>query len=70
MITTEQIRSRLIEVIKQSGLQQKDIAAILNIKPQSVQQYMSGRSMPSLENLANLCKALDIDTNYILCQDD
>ncbi len=25
--------------------------------------------MPALDTLANLCKVLDVDTNYILCQD-
>ena len=27
------------------------------------------QKMPALDTLANLCKILDIDANYILCQE-
>ena len=68
MITLQQIQVRVAEVIKQSGMTQKCIADKLNIKQQTVQQYVSGRAMPALDTLANLCKLLDVDANYILCQ--
>lgn len=67
MITNEQIRARLIEAIKQSGLTQTEIAKRTGIIQQSVQQYVSGRAMPSLDTFANLCRVLDVDANYILC---
>ena len=67
MVTIEQIRKRLQEALKQSGMTQKAIAEKLNIKQQTIQQYLSGRSMPALDTLANLCKILDLDANYILC---
>lgn len=69
MITLEQIRERLTEAIKQSGQTQCEIARQLGVHHSAIGQYLSGRSMPALDTLANLCKALDIDTNYILCQD-
>ena len=69
MITSENILKRLQEAIKQSGLPQTEIARKLGIIQQSVQQYVSGRAMPALDTFANLCKVLDVDTNYILCQD-
>ena len=67
MITLEQIHKRLAEAIKQSGMTQTAIANALNIKQPTVQQYITGRSMPALDTLANLCKILDTDANYILC---
>lgn len=69
MITLQSIQIRIAEAIKHSGLTQKGIAEKLNIKQQTVQQYVSGRAMPSLDTLANLCKLLDVDANYILCQE-
>ncbi len=69
MITLEQIRARLIESINNSGLKQTEIARRLNISQPTVGQYLSGRAMPALDTLANLCKILDIDANYILCLD-
>ena len=69
MITLEQIRARLIESINNSGLKQTEIVRRLNISQPTVGQYLSGRAMPALDTLANLCKILDIDANYILCLD-
>ena len=67
MVTLIQIRERLQEVLKQSGMTQKALAEKLNVKQQTVQQYLSGRAMPALDTFANLCKVLDVDANYILC---
>lgn len=68
MITLEQIRNRLIEAIEQSKMSQTAIANALNIKPTQICSYLKGRKMPALDTFANLCKLLDVDTNYILCQ--
>ena len=69
MITVEQIQTRLAEAIKQSGMTQTAIAQALNIKPTQICSYIKGRKMPALDTLANLCKLMDVDTNYILCQE-
>lgn len=69
MITLKQIQERIVEAIKHSGMTQTAIANALNIKPTQICSYLKGRKMPALDTLANLCKLLDVDTNYILCQD-
>ncbi len=69
MITLIQIQTRLIEAIKESGLSQTTIANKLKITPSAVAHYVKGDILPALDTLANLCKILDVDTNYILCQD-
>lgn len=66
MIVLEDIRNNLIEAIKTSGFTQTQIAEKLNIKQQTVSQYLSGRAMPSLDTFANLCVLLDLDANEIL----
>ena len=70
MITVEQIRLKLQEAIKHSGMTQTEIAKRLNIYQSAVQQYLSGRAMPALDTFANLCDVLDLDANEILCIDE
>ncbi len=67
MITTDEIRMNLVAAIKTSNLTQAEIAEKVGIIQQSVAQYISGRAMPSIETFANLCVALDLDANEILC---
>lgn len=69
MITINQIQIRLVETIQQSNMTQTTIANTLKISQQTVSHYIKGDIMPALDTLANLCKLLDIDANYILCQD-
>ena len=69
MITLDQIRQRVQEAIKQSGMSQTELADRLNIRQATIAQYLSGRAMPALDTFANLCKVLDVDANYLLCQE-
>ncbi len=69
MITLEEIQKRIAEAIKESGIPQTQIARSLKIRQSNISCYVTGRKMPALDTLANLCKLLDIDTNYILCQE-
>ena len=69
MITLAQIQKRLAEAIEQSNMKKSQIAKELNIDPTQISSYVKGRKMPALDTLANLCKILDVDKNYILCQD-
>ncbi len=69
MITLKQIHIKLVEVIKQCGIKQTEIAKQLKVSPSTISHYLKGDKMPALDTLANLCKFLDVDTNYILCQD-
>ena len=66
MITIEEIRKRLIEAIKQSGLTQTEIGKRLGVSQQTVSHYLKGDKMPALDTFANLCKILDLDSNDIL----
>lgn len=70
MITLEQIKQRLAEAIRQSDMTQSEIARRLGIRHQQISCYVHGQKMPSLDTLANLCKLLDLDANYILCQEE
>lgn len=67
MITNEQIRAKLIAAIRGSGITQKELAERIGIAQQSLAQYLTGRAMPAVDTLANLCDVLDLDANDVLC---
>ncbi|MCI8370507.1 MAG: helix-turn-helix transcriptional regulator [Clostridia bacterium] len=68
LITLKQIQARLAEAIKNSGLTQSEIARCLKVSQSNISHYLKGDKMPALDTLANLCKIIDCDANYILCQ--
>lgn len=69
MIVMNEIQVRLAEAIRQSGITQTELARRLGVRQSNISHYIKGNKMPALDTFANLCKLLDVDTNYILCQD-
>ena len=57
---------RFNELLKQSGKTQVEIAKALNITKQCVNDYKTGKSLPSLETLCALCRYLDVSADYLL----
>lgn len=70
MIELDQIRMRLQEAIRNSGMTQTELARKLNVYQSAVGQYLSGRAMPALDTFANLCKVLDVSADYLLGLED
>ncbi len=57
---------RFNEILKQSGKTQVEIANALNSTKQCVNDYKTGKSVPSIETLYSLCKFLDVSADYLL----
>ncbi len=70
MINLEEIKIKVKEAIRHSGMKQTELAKRLGIGQSAVAQYVSGNTMPALDTLANLCVILDLDANEILCITD
>lgn len=51
------------------GITQKDLAKIMNVSNQLISKWETGESVPSLEYLDALCKALDVDYSYFIAPD-
>lgn len=66
-ITTAQIQERLAACIRQSGMTQRELAQKLNVTQQCISAYVTGKKLPAPDTLANLCKLLDVEADYILC---
>lgn len=57
---------RFNEVLKECGKTQVEIAKALNVTKQCINDYKTGKSVPSLETLFALCKYLDVSSDYLL----
>ncbi len=60
------IQQRLRTSIKQCGIEQKEIARLIGVSPQTVSKYMCKDIFPALDTLAKLCKIIDVSADYIL----
>lgn len=67
MITLTNIKNKIAEAIKQSGLTQSEIARRIGVKHPQISCYVHGQKMPALDTFAKLCAVLDLDANEILC---
>ncbi len=61
-----EFKSRFNEILKLQKVKQIDIAKALNISKQCVNDYTTGKSKPSLDTLFELCKFLDVTSDYLL----
>lgn len=60
------IQKRLRSAIKESGIEQKEIAKAIGVSAQTVSKYMRENIFPALDTLAKLCRYLDVSSDYIL----
>jgi len=70
MIIIDQIKIKVMEAIKQSGMSQNELAVKIGVKRPQISCYLHGKKMPALDTLANICAVLDLDANDILCVSD
>lgn len=57
---------RLSELMKQEGTKQKELADLLNIKPQTVSQYTTGRTTPDYDSLCAIARHFGVTSDYLL----
>ncbi|MBR2334064.1 MAG: helix-turn-helix transcriptional regulator [Clostridia bacterium] len=62
----QNIQKRLRSAIKESGIQQKEIAKQIGVSAQTVSKYMKADIFPALDTLAKLCVVIDVSADYIL----
>jgi len=59
-------QERFIAALKQTMLNQKEIAEKCGIHPSCLTQYKKGESEPTLTTLFELCKVLNVSADYLL----
>ena len=66
----DDIKLRLRDAIKNSGLSQKEVARRVGINPATVSKYVRMEKYPSIDTLALLCRAIGASSDRILGLDD
>jgi transcriptional regulator with XRE-family HTH domain len=61
---------RLKELRAKSGVQQKEIAALLSVQPRTVRFYESGEHEPNIESIKKLAEFFLVSTDYLLGHSD
>jgi transcriptional regulator with XRE-family HTH domain len=58
--------SILRQAIFERGMTQSGLARIIGVTPNSIQNYLTGASFPSLDVFARIVKALNYSADYLL----
>jgi len=64
------LSDRLIQLKKESGLLQKDIAISIGVSLRSYQRYESGERKPDSDILEKLADYFDVSADYLLGRTD
>ena len=62
----EEIKVRLREEIKRSGMTTVEIARRVGVSPEMITQYYTTKKLPRLDTFAKLCQVLDVSADYLL----
>jgi transcriptional regulator with XRE-family HTH domain len=57
---------RLKQVLKEKRIQQKELAMKLGISDRTVNSYCNGKSFPSLDALGEICRILDVSSDFLI----
>jgi len=58
--------NRILQLRKEVGLNQKDLAKKAKVNQTAVSQWETGRTEPGFEAIANLCSFFDVSFDYLL----
>lgn len=59
------IGQRIVELLEKRGMNQSDLARAINVKPQTIQQWISGETTPKEKNLRKTAKVLTATAEYL-----
>ena len=62
----EDIKARLREEIKRSGMTTVELARRVGVSSELITQYCTTKKLPRLDTFARLCQVLDVSADYIL----
>ena len=61
---------KVVELMQQKGINQKQLAKISGISESSLSRYIRGEVMPRMDIIVNVAKALQVETDYFLDEEE
>jgi transcriptional regulator with XRE-family HTH domain len=58
--------TRLYSLREEKDMKQKDLAAMLNIKPSAISKYEKGIAQPSIPTLIRIAEIFEVTVDYLL----
>ena len=65
-MSKEEIAAKLKAGRENAGYRQEEVATYLNVTPQKVSSFETGRTRVDVDTLGKLCELYNIDVNYVL----
>lgn len=63
-------REKVQELMKRRGLNQKELSQLSGIAQSSLSRYLHSDQRPRLDIVVNIAKALNVETTYLLDDED
>ena len=63
-------REKVIQLMQQRAINQKQLAQLSGITESSVSRYLHNEKRPRMDIVVNFAKALQVETDYLLDEDD
>ena len=61
---------RIFVLLKEKGLQQKDLANKIKVTPSTLSEWKNGRLKPALEDISKIADYFNVSTDYLLGRTD
>lgn len=61
-----EFEKRFRELIRARGLKNKSLATLLGVSESTISVWLIGRAKPNLDMLVHVCRALEVDPNWLL----
>ncbi len=61
---------KVLEIMKERNISQKQLSQLSGINESSISRYLHSGQKPRMDVVVNISKALQVDTEYLLEEDD
>ncbi len=63
-------KDKVTQLMNQRGISQKQLATLSGISESSISRYLHSEQRPRMDIVVNIAKALHVETEYLLEEDD